>query len=172
MCTTRAARQKDPELCPIEDLRQCLTSIKDVIFDDSGTQLDIVDIGEVIYPLIIDAEDNVTFVGDLCEKASKNDAAGVLGDICALGINLANICGGDLQKRGVGLISCDDYDGPTYNPDEAPPGIPYCYAVPVEQYAALADLATSLIDGMDYAGGKLCRRHFKKNDEHLIILFL
>ena len=170
MCTTRAARQKDPELCPIEDLRQCLTSIKDVIFDDSGTQLDIVDIGEVIYPLIIDAEDNVTFVGDLCEKASKNDAAGVLGDICALGIIE---CGDDLQKRGVGLISCDDYDGPTYEPDEeAPPGIPYCYAVPVEQYAAIADLATSLIDGMDYAGGKLCRRHFKKNDEHLIILFL
>ena len=124
--------------------------------DKTGTQTDLTALNDLFFKSI-GAGNDPTAYGDLCEKAMENDVDGVLDDLCAL----LGICvlDDDPQKRGVGLISCDDYDGLTYivGVQPTPQGVPYCYAVPVEQYATYQGVAPSLVDGMDYAGGELCQ---------------
>ena len=155
---TRAAQFKDPALCPIEDLRQCLTFIREVMADKTGTQTDLTALNDLFF-VSIGAGNDPTAYGDLCEKALENDVDGVLDDLCAL----LGMCGldDDPQKRGVGLISCEDYDGLTYIPEDPngppPPGYPYCYAVPMEQYDTYKSVSNYVVDGMDYAGGELCQ---------------
>ena len=151
----RAAQIKDPSLCPIEDLRQCLTFTREAIIDKTGTQYDLPDLVAIFFKSFGAGKDPTT-IGDLCEKALENDVDGVLDALCVLGKCFLD---DDPQKRGVGLISCDDYDGPTYRPldDDPPPGYPYCYAVPEEQYTIDTFIPTLMVTGMDYAGGELCQ---------------
>ena len=150
---TRAAQFKDPALCPIEDLRQCLTFTREVMAE-TGTQKELSELVDFFFKSFGSGNDPTT-IGDLCEKALENDVDGVLDALCALGKCLLD---DDPQKRGVGLISCNDYDGPTYRSyDYPPPGYPYCYAVPEEQYTTDTFIPTLMVTGMDYAGGELCQ---------------
>ena len=123
--------------------------------DKTGTQTDLTALNDLFF-VSIGAGNDPTAYGDLCEKALENDVDGVLDDLCALGMCVLD---DDPQKRGVGLISCDDYDGLTYivGVQPTPPGVPYCYAVPVEQYDTYKGVPNLIVEGMDYAGGELCQ---------------
>ena len=142
--TIRAARAQDHELCPIEDLRKCLTSVENM-YTDTG----LMEFTETIYPFIDSSSpEDMKLVTDLCEKASKNDENGVIDVLCSMDIQFCNDWGDESRAES---INCDDNDGPTS-------GNGNCFAVSADNYKAFSGGAyspTLMVNGMDYAGGKL-----------------
>jgi len=133
--TCWAARIQDPEECPVEDLRQCLTFLQ----DNLGIDFDITE----LYDEITSDANTKGFLKAVCIAASENDVESVKELFESL----------DAEKRGIALdFDCDTYGGPTPEPREME-GFP-CYAVPTDQYAAYSVSITGLIDGQDYAGGR------------------
>ena len=105
----------------------------------------------MFFEFITDGE--TTELGKICELALENDADGVIEYIQGLSSS-------EPEKRAIGLVNCDNYDGPTYEPDDALYGVPVeqikpCYGVPAEQVAQVwpNQIPFYMVMGMDYAGG-------------------
>ena len=144
MFIIRAAREKDPELCPIEDLRQCLTSVDYIVFHNIGIRRGLSNLNDEIFDLIVSGDsDDMKLATDLCEKALQNDVNGVINVLCFMG---GRYC---INESRAESSNCDDDDGPTSERGN-------CFAVSADNYKAYSyDTITLMVDGMDYAGGKL-----------------
>ena len=148
--TIRAARAQDHELCPIEDLRKCLTSVENIVFDVTGNRKGLPTVIDIIFPLLYY---DMVFADDLCEKTIQNDGSGVIDDLCALkkkGYPVDFLdCNGDGDESRTEPSGCDNNDSPTSRNGN-------CFAVSTENYKAYSyPTITLIVDGMDYAGGKL-----------------
>ena len=147
MFIIRAAREKDPELCPIEDLRQCLTSVDYIVFHNIGIRRGLSNLNDEIFELIVSGDsDDMKLATDLCEKASQNDGNGVIDILCVYIHD--NYC--DYESRAESN-NCDDNDKPTSYDGN-------CFAVSAYKYKTYAikqPTVAFLVYGMDYAGGKL-----------------
>ena len=144
MFIIRAAKVKDPELCPIEDLRQCLTSVGDIVYYKFGRSKGLSYFNDMIFPYIVSGDsEKMKLATDLCEKASQSDVNGVINVLCFMG---GRYC---INESRAESSNCDDDDGPTSERGN-------CFAVSADNYKAYSyDTITLMVDGMDYAGGKL-----------------
>ena len=96
----------------------------------------------------------MVLAADLCEKVIQNDGSGVIDGICALKKTgypvdfLDYNCDGD--ESCTEPSGCDNNDTPTSSKNGN------CFAVSTENYKAYSSpTITLIVDGMDYAGGKL-----------------
>jgi hypothetical protein len=149
--TCWAARLKDPDACPVDDLPQCLQDLEVLVYQETGEFVGWAD-------LFVEYANDLTFWGSACEAAANGDISDSVRDIF---INPP-------QKRSTGYVDCNSYDQPTNSYGEGD-----CYGVPADQYLDLAlSIVTGMVNGMDYAGSKYTFKTDLKNITEYILFHL
>lgn len=132
--TCWAARLKDPDACPVDDLPQCLQDLEVLVYQETGHHIEWAKI-------FTEAASNTTFWGPACEAA----ADGEISDEVKKYLGILD----SPQETGVVSIDCNSYDQPTSDEEGD------CFAVPADQYLEYAgSVVTGMVNGMDFAGSK------------------
>jgi hypothetical protein len=148
--TCWAARLKDFDACPVDDLPQCLGDLEVLVYQETGQHI-------VWAEKFLEAASAATFWGPACEAAADGELSDEIKKI--LGIL------DPPQKTSIGYVDCNSYDQPTKANGKGD-----CYAVPADQYLDLASsIVTNMVNGMDYAGSKCTfKTDFKNITEYIL----
>ena len=132
--TCWAARLKDFDACPVDDLPQCLGDLEVLVYQAGGQRQNWGD-------LFMKYASDQTLWGPACEAA----ADGEISDEVKKYLGILD----SPQETGVVSIDCNSYDQPTSDEEGD------CFAVPADQYLEYAgSVVTGMVNGMDFAGSK------------------